>query len=193
MAEPPDDMPPEDVERLLQALQLDGDPPPDAGEGGDAPRLKLTHTDADGGVRMVAVGDKAHTQRSATAEAYVRCTPAIADAIAGDRLAKGNVFEVAKVAGILAAKRTDELIPLCHSLPLGGVDLNAELDGDDVRLTATARTTGPTGVEMEALTAVSVAALTVIDMCKAIEPGLRIDGVRLLEKTGGKRGHWRAP
>ena len=182
---PDDEPPPEEVERLLEALQ-------DKPEGDPPPTLKLTHTADDGGVHMVDVGGKPDTSRSATAEGWVRCTAEVADAIVGDRLRKGNVFEVAKLAGILAAKRTDALIPLCHSLPLSGVDVTAELVGDDVRLTATARTTGPTGVEMEALTAVSVAALTVIDMCKALEPALKIDGVRLLEKTGGKRGHWTA-
>ena len=182
---PDDEQPPEEVERLLEALHQD--PPPDG-----PPKLKLTHTDEAGGVHMVDVGGKPDTARSATAEGYVRATAEVADAIAGDRVAKGSVFETAKLAGIMAAKRTDQLVPLCHSLPLSGVDVTAELVGDDVHLTATARTTGKTGVEMEALTAVTVAALTVIDMCKAIEPGLRIDRVRLLEKTGGKRGRWTA-
>ena len=179
----PEDDPPEDVNELLEALDL---------RKPDTPRLKLTHTAADGGVHMVNVGDKPMTARTATAEAWVRGTAEVADAIAGDRLAKGNVFEVARLAGIQAAKRTDELIPLCHSLPLDGVEIRCTLDGNDVRITATASTTWKTGVEMEALSAASIAALTVIDMCKALEPGLRVDGIRLIEKTGGKRGHWRA-
>lgn len=151
-----------------------------------------THLDDQGGVRMVNVGDKEVTCRSATAQAKVAVGPQVARAIRDDAIRKGNLLEVAKLAAIAAAKRTDELIPLCHSLPLDGVDVKAELLGDSVLLTATAHTSWKTGVEMEALTAVSVAALTVIDMAKSINPAIVIESVRLLNKTGGKRGVWNA-
>ncbi len=154
----------------------------------------LTHVDPGpgGGVRMVDVGHKAVTARTATAESVVWIGPAAAAAVAADSIKKGNVLEVAKLAGIMAAKRADELIPLCHALPLDRVDVAAELLGERVRITATAGTAWKTGVEMEALVAASVAALTVIDMVKAVEPGCRVELTRLIEKTGGKRGTWRA-
>ena len=152
----------------------------------------LTHLDAHGGVRMVDVGGKAITRRTATAEAIVRISSELAEAIRQDQVKKGNVLETAKLAGILAAKQTASLIPLCHSLPLDAVDIRATLDDQAVRLTAEARTSWSTGVEMEAFTAVSVAALTIIDMGKAIDPAIVVERIRLLEKTGGKRGHWRA-
>ncbi len=142
---------------------------------------------------MVDVGAKPVTERAATAEAFVRVSPALARAIRKDSLAKGPVFEVARLAGIQAAKRTDELIPLCHSLPLDGVDIELALTGRRVRITATARTHARTGVEMEALTAAAVAALTVIDMGKAIDKGMAIEGLRVLEKRGGRSGHYIAP
>ena len=154
--------------------------------------VKLTHTDGRGGVRMVDVGDKPITARTATAEAWVRVSGELAEAIRRDVVAKGSVLETARLAGIAAAKRTDELIPLCHSLPLDSLDLTADLVDDRVHLVATARTSWRTGVEMEALTAASVAALTVIDMGKAVDPGMIIESIRLLEKTGGRRGTWRA-
>ncbi|MDP2314994.1 MAG: cyclic pyranopterin monophosphate synthase MoaC [Pseudomonadota bacterium] len=163
---------------------------------------RLTHMDAAGNARMVEVGEKEITRRSATAEGWVRLsaealaqlrTGADADGAAlpgGSK--KGDVLGVAQVAGILGAKRTADLIPLCHPLPLDGVDLTLDASAEGVRIVATARCTGRTGVEMEALTAVTVAALTVYDMLKAVDRGIRIDGVRLLEKTGGRSGHWRA-
>ena len=142
---------------------------------------------------MVDVGDKPITHRRATAEAFVRISPALAAAIRDNTLKKGNLLETARVAGITAAKRTDELIPLCHTLPLDQVDVRATLEPDRVRLTATATTHAKTGVEMEALTAVSIAALTVIDMGKSIDKGMVIDGLRLLEKRGGRSGDYTAP
>jgi len=152
----------------------------------------LSHLDAAGRARMVDIGGKAVTSRRAVAEARVRISAALRDAIAQNAVVKGSVLEVARLAGIQAAKRTDELIPLCHSLPLDAVDVQAVLGDDHVRLTATARTTGKTGVEMEALTAASVAALTVIDMGKAIDKAMVIEHVRLLEKTGGWGGDYHA-
>lgn len=147
---------------------------------------ELTHIDEAGGVRMVNVADKPVTARRAVAEGSVRISAALAAAIEADNVSKGNLLEVARLAGIQAAKRTDELIPLCHSLPLDHVEVFASLDGQCVRLRATATTTARTGVEMEALTAVSVAALTVIDMGKAIDKAMVIEGIRVIEKTGGR-------
>ena len=156
------------------------------------PKAKLSHTDARGRARMVDVGEKPITERIAIAEAYVTVSAALARAIRQNQLKKGNLLEVARLAGIQAAKRTDELIPLCHSLPLDSVDVEAKLVFRRVRLTATARTHARTGVEMEALTAVAVAALTVIDMGKAIDKGMTVDGVRVIEKRGGRSGTYRA-
>jgi len=150
------------------------------------PTQPLTHIDERGRARMVDIGEKAVTPRRAVAEAVVRIAPELYEAITQNTLAKGNLLEVARLAGITAAKRTDELIPLCHSLPLDAVDVEVQLNARSVRITATARTTWKTGVEMEALTAASVAALTVIDMGKAIDKAMVIERVRLLEKTGGK-------
>ncbi len=154
---------------------------------------KLTHLDADGGVHMVDVGEKATTVRRAVAEGRVRMGQDLIDQIEANQLAKGNLLEVAKLAGIQAAKRTDQLIPLCHSLPLDHVQVSAWVEAPFVHLRATAQVHGRTGVEMEALTAVSVAALTVIDMGKAVDPTMVIESIRLLEKTGGRRGHFVAP
>jgi cyclic pyranopterin phosphate synthase len=142
---------------------------------------------------MVDVGDKAVTARRAMAEARVRISPALRQRIAENSLAKGNLLEVARLAGIQAAKRTDELIPLCHSLPLDAVDVVAELRDGCVYLRAEARTTAKTGVEMEALTAVAVAALTVIDMGKAVDKGMVVEGLRVVEKEGGRSGTYVAP
>jgi cyclic pyranopterin phosphate synthase len=153
----------------------------------------LSHLDADGRASMVDVGAKPVTKRRAVAEARVRISPALAERIAHNTLAKGDLLAVARIAGIQAAKRTDELIPLCHSLPLDSVDVRAELRTDHVYLWAEAKVTARTGVEMEALTAVSIAALTVIDMGKSIDQTMVIEGVRLLEKVGGRSGHFRAP
>lgn len=152
----------------------------------------LSHLDETGRARMVDVGDKPLTARRAVAEGRVRISAELARAITDNQLAKGNLLEVARLAGIQAAKRTDELIPLCHSLPLDSVDVQATLGDGCVTLRAQARTTWKTGVEMEALTAVTVAALTVIDMGKAVDKAMVIEGVRLIEKTGGKGGDYRA-
>lgn len=154
----------------------------------------LTHLDASGRARMVDVGAKPATERSARAQARLRVSPDTAARISAGEMPKGDVVTVARIAGIQAAKRTSELIPLCHPLALTFVGVEAEIDPatGTVTLTAEARTTGPTGVEMEALTAVSVAALTVYDMVKAVERGAEIASVRLLEKAGGRSGHWRA-
>jgi len=153
----------------------------------------LSHLDERGAARMVDVSAKADTERVATAEGYVVMLPATLALIQEGGIPKGDVLAVARVAGIMGAKRTSELIPMCHPLPITGVTLDLEPEGvDRLRIRCTVKTTGKTGVEMEALTAVSVAALTVYDMCKAVDRGMRVEGVRLLEKLGGKSGHWKA-
>jgi cyclic pyranopterin phosphate synthase len=153
----------------------------------------LTHLDASGRARMVDVGDKPATERRALARAIVRVSPETAATVAAGDAPKGDVIGVARIAGIQAAKRTSELIPLCHALQLSYVGVEGSIDADagEIELIAEARTTGPTGVEMEALTAASVAALTVYDMVKGIERGAEIAGVTLLEKSGGRSGTWR--
>lgn len=152
---------------------------------------ELSHLDDRGAARMVDVSDKADTDRTATAEALVVMQRTTLDLIERGGVAKGDVLATARIAGIMAAKKTHELIPLCHPLPVTGVTVDLERSGPGMlRIEATVKTTGKTGVEMEALTAASVAALTVYDMCKAVEKGIRIDGVRLLEKHGGKSGSW---
>lgn len=156
-----------------------------------AEERRLSHLDEAGAARMVDVGDKPVTQRQAVAECWVRMQPRTLEAISSASVAKGDAIGVARLAGITAAKRTWELIPLCHPLPLDSVAVDAELTAEGVRFEARARVTARTGVEMEALTAAAVAGLALIDMVKAIEPGVAIDGVRLLEKSGGKSGHWR--
>lgn len=153
---------------------------------------KLSHID-NNRAKMVDVSAKPVSERTAVAEALVRVSHELASAISENRIAKGNVFETARLAGIQAAKRTDELIPLCHSLGLDSVDVAISLDGETVRIVATARATARTGVEMEALTAASVAALTIYDMGKAVDRSMTIDGIRLLKKTGGTRGDYAAP
>lgn len=155
--------------------------------------MKLSHLDDAGRARMVDVGDKPETERSASAEGLVRMSREAYEQIAAQAVAKGDVLAVAEVAGVMAAKRTGELIPLCHPLGLDLVRVEASLDADAtaVRVLATVKVTGRTGVEMEALTAVSVACLTVYDMVKAVDRGMVIEGVRLLSKTGGTRGDWR--
>jgi len=140
---------------------------------------------------MVDVGDKPETVREAVAKARVMMRPETLKLIVDGGVAKGDVFAVARVAGIMAAKRTSELIPLCHSLPLSSVTVDLAADGNSVAITATARTVGRTGVEMEALTAATVAALTVYDMCKAVDRGMRIEAVRVVSKSGGKSGDFR--
>src|SRR5580693_8903800 len=149
---------------------------------------KLSHYDAAGRARMVDVSGKPATRREAEASAFVQMKPAVLKALPNNT--KGNPLEVARIAGILAAKRTAELIPMCHPLPLSFVDVRMEVVEDGIAIRATAATTGPTGVEMEALTAASVAALTVYDMCKAVHKGMVIREVRLERKTGGKSGDW---
>jgi cyclic pyranopterin phosphate synthase len=151
----------------------------------------LSHFDESGASRMVDVGAKPVTVRAARASARVRMLADTVRLIRDRKLAKGDVLEVARLAGIQAAKRTWELIPLCHPLPLDGVDVRLEFDGDDgVRIEVTARATARTGVEMEALTAASVAALTIYDMCKSVDRGITIEQIRLEEKLGGKSGHF---
>ncbi|MGH2869989.1 MAG: cyclic pyranopterin monophosphate synthase MoaC [Solirubrobacteraceae bacterium] len=154
---------------------------------------ELTHLDSSGRARMVDVGDKPDTERVAVARAIVRVTPETAERVQAGDAPKGDVLGVARIAGIQAAKRTAELIPLCHPLALSfvGVDGQIDVEAGTIELTAEARTTGPTGVEMEALTAASVAALTVYDMVKGVERGAEITSVTLLRKSGGRSGEWR--
>lgn len=157
----------------------------------DTPRL--SHTDEDGKARMVDVGDKPVTSRIAVAEGFVRVSEQLAERIRENTLAKGDLLGVARIAGIQAAKQTGSLIPLCHPLGLDHADVDVTLEGCTVCIRASARVTGRTGVEMEALTAVTVAALTVIDMGKAVDKAMVIEGVRLIEKRGGRSGHYVAP
>ena len=152
----------------------------------------LTHLDEGGSARMVDVSAKAVTAREAVATGHIAMSEEAAAAIAQGLVKKGDVLAVARVAGIMAAKRTAELIPLCHPIPLTSVAIDFDLEAQGVTATATARTAGQTGVEMEALTAVSVALLTIYDMAKALDKGMVIGNVRLLAKTGGKSGDWRA-
>ena len=160
---------------------------------------KLTHLDQSGKAKMVDVGHKPTTARLARAEAYILLLPETLRAIADERIPKGEVLGVARVAGIMAAKRTGELIPLCHPLPVERVEVDFDLPAFDpdpgeprvrLRVKSLASITAKTGVEMEALVAASVAALTVYDMCKAIDKGIIIEGLRLLEKTGGASGNF---
>jgi cyclic pyranopterin phosphate synthase len=156
-----------------------------------APQV-LTHLDSKGCASMVDVSDKALTTRVAVAEARVRMLPQTLQMIVQGGHPKGDVFAVARIAGIQAAKKTAELIPLCHQLMLSSVKVELQAEGlDAVRITATCKVAGQTGVEMEALTAASVAALTIYDMCKAVDRGMQIEQVRLLEKLGGHSGHYR--
>ncbi len=152
--------------------------------------LHLTHLDEQGRAKMVDVGDKEVTSRVAVARGYVSIQPETARLIKEGLMKKGDVLTIAQLAGIMGAKKTSELIPLCHPLPLDRVDVDLELDESEGRInvTATASTTARTGVEMEALTAVSVAALTLYDMCKSVDRGMCIEGVRLVRKTGGRSG-----
>ncbi|GIX15305.1 MAG: cyclic pyranopterin monophosphate synthase accessory protein [Paracoccaceae bacterium] len=150
----------------------------------------LTHFDPSGNARMVDVSDKAETTRIAVARGAVEMAPETLELIRAGRAAKGDVLAVARLAGIMAAKRTAELIPLCHPLALSAVAVDLDASGSRVEITATVRTTGRTGVEMEALTAVSVAALTVYDMVKAVDRGMRLTDIRLIRKEGGRSGLW---
>jgi cyclic pyranopterin phosphate synthase len=153
---------------------------------------QLTHLDAEGRATMVDVSDKDTTVRRAVARAVVTVTPETARAVVDGNAPKGDVIAVARIAGIQAAKRTHELIPLCHQLPLSfiGVEATIDVDTGTIELITDARTTAQTGVEMEALTAASVAALTVYDMVKGIQRGASIGSIELLEKSGGRSGHW---
>jgi cyclic pyranopterin phosphate synthase len=152
----------------------------------------LSHLDAEGRARMVDVGAKSETARTARAEGSIRMSAQALAAIESNAIAKGDVIAVARIAGIIAAKKTAELIPLCHPLPLtdAGVDIDVDRALPGLRVTAWASTHGKTGVEMEALTAASVALLTIYDMAKAIDRAMEISGVRLTEKRGGKSGDW---
>ncbi|HZR77152.1 cyclic pyranopterin monophosphate synthase MoaC [Bradyrhizobium sp.] len=160
----------------------------------DKAKPALTHIDAKGEARMVDVSAKAATERTAVAEGLVVMSKATLELIVSGNASKGDVLATARIAGIMAAKRTSELIPLCHPLALSKVTLDISTDAKlpGCRVRATVKVTGPTGVEMEALTAVSVACLTIYDMIKAVERGVRIEGIRLVEKSGGKSGHYRA-
>src|SRR6188472_4270849 len=150
----------------------------------------FTHLDDSGAARMVDVSGKDVTPRSATATGRVLVSPAVVQALRGDGVPKGDALGVARVAGIMAAKRTPDLVPLCHPLAISGVTVDLEVHDDGVLIPATVRTTDRTGVEMEALTAVSVAALTVVDMVKAVDKAAVITDVRVESKTGGKSGPW---
>jgi cyclic pyranopterin phosphate synthase len=159
-------------------------------EQGSPPQLP--HVSSTGGARMVDVGAKSPTLRTARAEAWVQLGPHIAELLAqAGEVNKGGVLETARIAGIMAAKRTAELIPMCHPLPLDAVAIEADILGHEVRLRTYVRSEGKTGVEMEAMTAAAVAALTVYDMVKSAGKGVTIGPIRLLEKTGGKSGDWR--
>jgi len=152
---------------------------------------KFTHLDESGAARMVDVSGKDVTARTATASGRVLVSPEVIELLRGDGVPKGDALGVARVAGIMAAKRTPDLVPLCHPLAISGVTVDLVVEDDAVAITATVRTTDRTGVEMEALTAVSVAALTVIDMVKAVDKSAVITDVRVEEKTGGKSGTYR--
>jgi len=152
----------------------------------------LTHLDETGAARMVDVSAKPDTQRRAVASGRITMSAEAAAAIRDGAVAKGDVLAVARVAGIMAAKRTGELIPLCHPLPITSVTIDLTPHEAGITATATVTTAGKTGVEMEAMTAVSVALLTIYDMAKAVDKSMTIGGVRLIEKTGGKSGDWRA-
>jgi len=152
----------------------------------------LTHLNTKGEAHMVDVSEKADTARGAIAQSLVELTPAIVAAITDDNLPKGDLYATARIAGIQAAKKCSDLIPLCHPLPLSKITVDIELQGNSLVITALCKTTGKTGVEMEALTAASVAALTVYDMCKGLDKGMIIRETKLLEKSGGKSGDWSA-
>jgi cyclic pyranopterin phosphate synthase len=151
---------------------------------------ELTHVDQQGRARMVDVTEKSETVRVARAEAFVEMSAATVKLLRDRALPKGNPLEVARIAGIQAGKKTSDLIPLCHPLALTHLDISIDVIDSGARIEAVARTKAETGVEMEAMTAVTVAALTLYDMCKAAEKGISIGPVRLLEKSGGKSGHW---
>ncbi|MGC4962672.1 cyclic pyranopterin monophosphate synthase MoaC [Gordonia sp. DT218] len=151
----------------------------------------LSHLDSTGAARMVDVGGKSRSDRRAVAGGTFRTTTEVIGLLSDGKLPKGDVLATARIAGIMAAKRTDDLIPLCHQLALSSVEVEFAIADDHIDVTATVGTSGQTGVEMEALTAVAVAGLTLHDMVKAVDRRASMDGVRLLEKTGGKSGSWR--
>ncbi len=153
---------------------------------------QLTHLNANGEAHMVDVSAKADTARTAIAQSQVELTPAIVAAINDNSLPKGDLFATVRIAGIQAAKKCSDLIPLCHPLPLSKITVDIELQDQSLVIRALCKTTGKTGVEMEALTAASVAALTVYDMCKGLDKGMVIRETKLLDKTGGKSGDWSA-
>lgn len=159
------------------------------GQAGDDSRL--THVDEHGAARMVDVSAKQETHRTATASGHVRLHPRALEAIGSGQVPKGDALGVARVAGIMAAKRTPDLVPLCHPLAISGVEVDVRVTDDGVVVDATVRTTDRTGVEMEALTAVSVAALTVVDMVKAVDKHAVIGDIRVTSKSGGRSGDWR--
>jgi cyclic pyranopterin phosphate synthase len=152
---------------------------------------ELTHLNESGEVHMVDVGDKDVTRRVAVAEGLVRMAPDLVDRFLSGDLPKGDAAALARIAGIMGAKKTSDLIPLCHPIPLTSAEISLESAGHGVRITATVSTTSQTGVEMEAMTAVSVAALTIYDMVKGVERGVTIEAVRLLKKEGGRTGTWK--
>jgi cyclic pyranopterin monophosphate synthase len=155
--------------------------------------VDLTHVDAAGAARMVDVTGKEATARTAVATGVLRTTAEVVDLLRRDGLPKGDALATARIAGIMGAKRTPDLVPLCHPIALSGVVIDLEPEGADVRIRATVRTTDRTGVEMEALTAVAIAGLTLHDMVKALDPAAVLDGVRVERKDGGKTGSWTRP
>ena len=157
------------------------------------PQGRLTHVDEHGAARMVDVGDKPVTTRTASATGRVLVSPAVVELLRGEGVPKGDALAVARIAGIMGAKQTPALIPLCHPLAISGVTVDLEVTDESVDITATVRTTDRTGVEMEALTAVSVAGLTLHDMVKSVDPAASLDAVRVERKEGGKSGLWERP
>ena len=151
---------------------------------------ELSHVDASGAARMVDVSGKPVTDRSATAQGRVEVSPRVVELLRGEGVPKGDALAVARIAGIMAAKRTPDLVPLCHPLAISGVEVGLDVVDDAVEISATVRTTDRTGVEMEALTSVTVAALTVIDMVKAVDKHARITDVEVVAKSGGRSGDW---
>jgi cyclic pyranopterin phosphate synthase len=159
----------------------------------EPPRKQLTHVDASGAARMVDVGGKEVSQRTAVASGRVLLSAEVVALLRGEGVPKGDALGVARIAGIMGAKRTPDLVPLCHPIAISGVQVDLEVLDDAVAIAATVRTTDRTGVEMEALTAVSVAALALIDMVKAVDPAAVVTDVRVESKTGGAHGDWRRP
>ncbi len=156
---------------------------------------KLTHFNTAGEAHMVDVGDKPSTQRTAITAGYIEMKASTLALIESGEHKKGDVLSIARIAGIMASKRTADLIPLCHPLPISHVEINLVTDAENNRVSCetTVKTTGQTGVEMEALTATQITLLTIYDMCKAVDRGMRIQNVQVLEKSGGKSGHWKNP